>query len=284
MNALRRRLGKSFPYAPFPFHAGISARLAWLRGPLRGFRLALHLLAGVALVAVVKLDFRGWLRPEPLTRWWNRQLLNLLHVRVTVRGTPPRGPHLLVCNHISWLDIPVVAACELTRFVSKAEVHDWPVAGWLADAAGSFYIRRGAGGTKHITRDMAEHLKKGSVTLFPEGTTTDGSGMLRFQPRLFAAAIEGGAPVQPVALRYGRAANGENIAPYIGDDRLIDNLRRLLREPELRVELNYCEPIYPAAGQDRSSLAAAAHAAICGVVAPDSLVVATADADESLAA
>jgi 1-acyl-sn-glycerol-3-phosphate acyltransferase len=284
VNTLRRRLAKSFPYAPFPFHAGISSRLAWLRAPLRGFRLMLHLLAGMFLVSLVSLDFRGWLQRERLTRWWNRELLNLLHVRVSVRGTPPRSPHLLVCNHISWLDISVVAACELTRFVSKAEVHEWPVAGWLADAAGTFYIRRGAGGTKQITRDMAGHLKKGSVTLFPEGTTTDGSGMLRFQPRLFAAAIEGGAPVQPIALRYGRAANGENIAPYIGDDRLIDNLRRLLREPELRVELIYCEPIKPQAGQDRASLAAAAHAAVCSIVAPGSLPAPATDADESLAA
>ncbi|MBL6752398.1 MAG: 1-acyl-sn-glycerol-3-phosphate acyltransferase [Nevskia sp.] len=265
-------MARGFPRSPFPFRAGISAHRASLRMPIRSARLVLHLLAGTLLVATVKADRRGWLSREKLTRWWNRELLNILHVRVSVRGQSVDGPRVIVCNHVSWLDISVLAACELTRFVSKAEVAQWPVAGWLANAAGTFYLRRGAGGTRQLTQDLCTHLRnRGNVVFFPEGTTTDGSGVLKFQPRLFAAALETGTPVQPVALRYGRAENGENIAAFIGDDTLTANLFRLLRERELRLEVTYCPVVHPSQEHDRAALAQAAHAAVCGVVAPDQL-------------
>ena len=258
-----------------------------MRATFRGARLILHLFTGVALVLLVTLDWSGRIAPEPLTRWWNARLLKILNVRLRVRGQRPRGARLIVCNHISWLDISVIAASDLTRFVSKAEVASWPIAGWLANAAGTFYIRRGAGGTKQLTQALAAHLRGGgAVTLFPEGTTTEGGGMLKFQPRLFAAAIDSDSPVQPLALRYGRAANGENIAAFVGEETLTHNLRRLLRERELTVELTWCAPIHPQAGQDRTALAHAAHAAICAVVAPGQLPAATREAEEreSLAA
>ena len=258
-----------------------------MRAIFRGARLILHLFTGVALVLLVALDWSGRIAPEPLTRWWNARLLKILNVRLRVRGQRPHGARLIVCNHISWLDISVIAASDLTRFVSKAEVASWPIAGWLANAAGTFYIRRGAGGTKQLTQALAAHLRGGgAVTLFPEGTTTEGGGMLKFQPRLFAAAIDSDSPVQPLALRYGRAANGENIAAFVGEETLTHNLRRLLREPELTVELTWCAPIHPQAGQDRTALAQAAHAAICAVVAPGQLPAATREAEEreSLAA
>jgi 1-acyl-sn-glycerol-3-phosphate acyltransferase len=252
-----------------------------LRAIFRGARLILHLFTGVALVLLVALDWSGRIAPEPLTRWWNARLLKILNVRLRVRGQRPRGARLIVSNHISWLDISVIAASDLTRFVSKAEVASWPIAGWLANAAGTFYIRRGAGGTKQLTQALAAHLRGGgAVTLFPEGTTTEGGGMLKFQPRLFAAAIDSDSPVQPLALRYGRAANGENIAAFVGEETLTHNLRRLLRERELTVELTWCAPIRPQAGQDRTALAQAAHAAICAVVAPGQLPTAMRDAEE----
>ena len=259
-----------------------------MRAILRGARLILHLCTGVALVLLVTLDWSGRIAPEPLTRWWNARLLKILNVRLRLRGQPPpQGAQLVVCNHISWLDISVIASSQLTRFVSKAEVGSWPIAGWLANAAGTFYIRRGAGGTKQLIQALAAHLRGGgAVTLFPEGTTTEGGGMLKFQPRLFAAAIDSGSPVQPVALRYGHAANGENIAAFVGDETLTHNLRRLLRERELTVELTWCAPIQPQAGQDRTALAQAAHAAICAIVAPGQLPAATREIEEreSLAA
>lgn len=241
-----------------------------LRANLRGARLIVHLCTGLLLVAAVTVNKH--LSREKLTRWWNARMLTILHVRVRIVGQPAAGPRLIVCNHISWLDIGVLASTELSRFVSKAEVGKWPIAGALANAAGTFYIRRGAGGTKQLIQLIAQHLRSGgSATVFPEGTTTEGGRVLKFQPRLFAAAIESGSPVQPVALRYGLAANGENIAAFVGEETLTHNLRRLLKERELEVELHYCTPIQPQPAQDRASLAEAAHQAICAVIAPGSL-------------
>jgi 1-acyl-sn-glycerol-3-phosphate acyltransferase len=246
--------------------------------------LILHLLYGLCLVALVSLDWRRRLSPERLTHHWNGLLLKILRVRLSVRGQPAAGARILVCNHISWLDIPVLAACEQTRFVSKAEVRNWPIAGWLATAAGTFYIKRGAGGTKRLIQSMSQHLQQqGSVVLFPEGTTTVGDAVLRFQPRLFAAAIETGVPVQPVALRYGRGVNGDNIAPFVGDDDLLSNLLRLLREPGLEVELNYCAPI-PSQTHDRAALARLAHAAVSEALAPAGARTGTTTAETPLAA
>jgi 1-acyl-sn-glycerol-3-phosphate acyltransferase len=256
-----------------------------LRANLRGARLIVHLCTGLLLVLAVTLYPR--LSREKLTRWWNSRLLVILHVRVRIVGQPAAGARLIVCNHISWLDIPVLASAELTRFVSKAEVGKWPIAGALANAAGTFYIRRGAGGTKQLIQAIAAHLRDGgSATVFPEGTTTEGGRLLKFQPRLFAAAIDSGSPVQPIALRYGPAANGENIAAFVGEQTLTHNLRRLLKERELDAELHYCALVQPQPGQDRAAVAQAASDAIAAIVAPGSLVAPQADTPsaESLAA
>ncbi|MDE2148222.1 MAG: 1-acyl-sn-glycerol-3-phosphate acyltransferase [Gammaproteobacteria bacterium] len=220
------------------------------------------------MLLVLLLRLQGGHRPSSaarLSRWWLRRLLRILHLRLRILGTPLPGPRLLVCNHVSWLDIPVIGAVELTRFVSKAEVRDWPLVGWLAYAPGTFYLKRGAGGTRELVAALAAHLPHGNVALFPEGTTSTGEHVLRFTPRLFAAAIEAGCPVQPVALRYGPAADGSRIAPFVGDDTLVSHLWRLLREPELEVELIFCAPL-ATAGAERAALAETARAAVAAAV------------------
>ena len=87
-----------------------------------------------------------------------------------------------------------------------------------------------------------------------------------------------------VSADIASAANGENIAAFIGDDTLTANLLRLLRERELRVEVTYCEAQYPAEQHDRAALAQAAFAAVCQVVAPEQLRGNAADGADSLAA
>lgn len=232
-----------------------------LRVWMRGARLSAHLLTGLLLVAAVNLSF-GRLRPEPLTRFWNRRLLRVLNLRVSVRGGFAPGARVTAANHVSWLDIPLLAACEPTRFIAKSEVRDWPVAGWLANAAGTFYIRRGKGGARPLIENLVPHLQQGgSVVLFPEGTTTDGRDVLPFHARLFGAAIDAGARIQPVALRYGAARDGRLIAPFIGDDDLVSHILRLLREPELVAEVVYGTPI-AVHGMERDVLARRAEAAV----------------------
>lgn len=240
-----------------------------------------HVAYGVALSALVAVDRdRRWKREQLAVRW-HKRLLRILHIDVEINGKPAAGARILVSNHVSWMDIPVLAATEPTRFVSKAEVHGWPIAGWLADASGTFYLKRGAGGTKRLIEDLREFVLGGGLfVFFPEGTTTDGRSLLRFQPRLFAVALESGCPVQPIALRYQPTVDGRDIAPFIGDDDLLSHLFRVLREPGLKVELCYSEAIDPV-GRNRGQLAEATQAAIQALIAPASR---GADRDRALAA
>ena len=227
----------------------------------RALHLLVHLLVGLVIAVALQCSF-GRLRPEPLARWWSARLLAVFNISLRCRGSALGRARLSVANHISWLDIPLISASQDTRFVSKSEVRDWPVAGWLANAAGSFYIRRGRGGAAPLLKRLCPHLERGgSVVIFPEGTTTAGEQPGLFHPRLFAAAIAAECPVQPIAIRYGRASNGEHIAPFIGDTTLAGHILRLLREPALRAEIFYCAPI-PSRGLDRNTLAEAARASI----------------------
>ena len=229
-----------------------------LRASYRGLRVVLHVLVGVLLALIVALDLRGWLAPQKLGQWWSAVLLDIFNLRWQVHGAPAAGARLSVANHVSWLDIPLLAACEPTRFVSKSEVRHWPVAGWLAWAMGTFYIRRGKGGARPLLNQLTPHLAAGgNVVIFPEGTTTDGRSVLEFHPRLFAAAIDAQCLVQPIAIRYASA-----VAPFIGDDDLVSHILRVLREPELTAHISYCAPL-PAAGCQRDELAQAARQVVC---------------------
>lgn len=243
----------------------------------RAFLLILLLLAGLLLAAVLLADRRGRLSRERLGQWWHRRLLAIFNIRLRVRGAAIVTPQLTVANHVSWLDIHVLGSLLPTRFISKSEVRDWPVAGALAEAAGTFYLRRGrgrrpaavepcTGGSRPLLEKLVPHLRAGgSVTLFPEGTTTDGARVQPFHARLFGAAIESACHVQPVALRYANGHDGEPVAPFVGEDDLLSHILRLLREPGLDVEVTFCAALSPV-DADRDELACAAESAIRRVV------------------
>lgn len=242
--------------------APLMAMVAVPRLALRSVALIVLLAYGLFLALLVRLDPTDRVRPEILGRHWSRALLRLLDIRVTASGRPPQGGGLIVANHISWLDIPLIYAQVGTRFVSKSEVQAWPVAGWLADAAGTFYLRRGQHGSRPLLARLVPFLSAGgAVVVYPEGTTTTGEDVLPFHPRLFAAAIESGCPVQPVALRYGPGANGESLAPFVGDDDLLSHLLRLLRNASLEARVVFTAPL-DSAGRTREQLAEAAREAI----------------------
>jgi len=239
-----------------------------MRTLLKTILLIAHLAVGVMLAAAISIDLRRKLEPEKLAKWWSVRALRILDVEVVVHGRGIAGPRVLVANHISWLDIPVIAALEETRFVAKSEVREWPIAGWFAIAAGTFFIRRGKGGAKPLLAKALPHLRSGgSFVFFPEGTTTAGNSVLKFHPRLFAAAIDANCPVQPIALRYELTPRGEAVAPFIGDDDLFSHILRVLRTPSLAVQISYCPAIAPHA-MDRDAIAQQAHAAISRNVTP----------------
>ena len=216
-------------------------RIVW-----RSLRLTGHVLFGLLLTPfILHRHPGGILRTHPVvTSWWHNRLTDILGVRVTVSGYRPQAPALLVSNHVSWLDIVILGGLTHTDFLSKDEVRRWPLIGWLAARAGTLFIRRGDGQAGAVSAQIAQRLcEQGLLTLFPEGTTTDGREVRPFFSRLFAAAVDTGTDVVPVALRYHIGGGFDPVAPYTGSQSLAQNLRGLLQRERTEVHVVFTQPI-----------------------------------------
>lgn len=181
---------------------------------------------------------------------WAHGFLRLWRIELQVRGQPPaRGPLLLVANHISWLDILVLHAAGYCRFVSKADIKDWPMIGMMATGAGTLYIARDSRrDALRVVHHMRDALVRGEVVaVFPEGTTSDGLTLLPFHANLIQAAVSAQAPVLPVALEFidGRSGRMSTAPMYIGDQTLLESVWRTLTTPGLRAVVSYGEPQRP---------------------------------------
>jgi 1-acyl-sn-glycerol-3-phosphate acyltransferase len=143
--------------------------------------------------------------------WYHRQVCRLLGIRLEVEGIVAENvPVLLVCNHTSWLDIPVLSALAPVSFVAKLEVGNWPFVSALARLQRSVFVdrtRRLAAGD--AANAITRRLKQGdTIVLFAEGTSSDGNRVLPFKTSLFGAvagADEGGSQrvvVQTAAVVY----------------------------------------------------------------------------------
>lgn len=236
--------------------------------------LLLHAALGVVLTLLMTRPRQAAPGPvfDAIVCWWRARAARILHLELRVRGRPVDGPALLVANHISWMDIPVLGWIPTISFLSKAEVRRWPVIGWLAARGGTLFIRRGERkGADAAAEQITWHLVRGrKVVLFPEGTTTDGSGVRKFHPRLFSSAMLAGVPVQPIALRYtlpqGQARGTPHpSAPFIGDDTFPAHLWRVLGERRIVAEVEFLAPLI-VRSHDRKTLAQSAQQQITRVV------------------
>ncbi|MCF1182812.1 1-acyl-sn-glycerol-3-phosphate acyltransferase [Marichromatium gracile] len=233
----------------------------------RLLRLVEHLITGTMIgLWIHLLDRLG--HPPAWTaravRWWNRRLCRVLGLTLEVSGRVAPGA-LVVANHVSWLDVPVLGAQGEMGFLSKSEVRRWPLIGWLARLAGTHFIVRGAHQTEQVMQGIADDLRGGrAVVIFPEGTTSDGQGLRRFHPRLFALAQIPGTRVQPVAIRYQHADHPapERAAAYTDDDNLVLSLLRIVRHPALRVRIECLAPLAPVPSARRHELAEQTRTAI----------------------
>jgi 1-acyl-sn-glycerol-3-phosphate acyltransferase len=239
---------------------------------------------GVMVVAAALLPILPLLpagRRARLIRGCARGVLRALGIRVIHRGglptrravpavsdatgRPSPGGALLVSNHVSWLDIVVLLATERTRLVAKREVGQWPVIGRIARYAGTIFVDRARPRTlPAVVDEVRSALAAGAVVaVFPEGTTSCGRAIGRFRPAFFQAAVDAGAAVVPVTLRFDVPGVGRtSAAAFIGDETVLDSIRRILRLPGLRISLACGAAIHPASGATRRSLARVAATAV----------------------
>lgn len=244
----------------------VSPRTSFLTQLQRGSRLVLKLLKGILLIGCAFPHLRPSER-DVIIECWCREVLDVLSVRVNLRGETPPGKVssvLFVANHVSWMDILVMNACRRVRFVVRAEVRQWPLLGWMAARTGAIFFKRTTPRElARVTKSVATSLRRGDcIALFPEGTTADDASTHAFHSGLFESAIAAEALIWPVGISYRRLDNSLHAdTPIIGSQSLIASIRNILTQPATRAQVSYTGPIESSDG-DRHKLTAWCHQSI----------------------
>jgi 1-acyl-sn-glycerol-3-phosphate acyltransferase len=215
----------------------------WLRIAVRSLALIALLLVFVPLHYLYRVISYG----SPFPMLFLRFAARVCGARVKVVGTHLKRDVFFVANHISWVDILALAGASGTAFVAKAELAEAPVVGWLASLNRTVFVKREhrMGVAEQINALKEALVDNWSVTVFPEGTTTDGQSLLPFKTSMLSV-LEPPPPgvlVQPVILDYGAVAEWIG---WIGEEGGLNNAKRVLsRKGSFPVRLHYLEPFSP---------------------------------------
>ncbi|MEE2793507.1 MAG: lysophospholipid acyltransferase family protein [Pseudomonadota bacterium] len=228
----------------------------WVRFTLRAFGIVLLLLVFVPLHYLYRIFAYG----SPFPMLFLRFTAWIVGARIKIVGTPLRRDVFFISNHISWVDILSTAGASGTAFVAKQELSEVPVIGWLCGLNRTVFVKReNRMGVAEQINALREALQDNwSVTVFPEGTVTDGHSLLPFKSSMISVLEPppAGVMVQPVVLDYGE--NAEDIA-WIGEESGLHNAMRVMaRKGSFRLSLHYLEPFSPVDYRGRKAVAAKA--------------------------
>ncbi len=206
-----------------------------------------------------------WLRqPSPWAMLFLRIAARVLGVRVKVHGKSLRKDVFFVANHVSWIDIPILAGINGTAFVAQDGVRSWPIIGWLASLNRTVFIsrtdRQNVG--DQVAQLRAAIAENWSVTLFPEGTTSDGQGLLPFKPALFETLVPPPRPmlIQPVLLDFGDV--GLEVG-WLGEETGWESAwKAFTRKGSYKVHVRFLDPFDPALCKDRKEISGLARSRI----------------------
>ena len=180
----------------------------------------------------------GWLQKTCVEVLWN------LEIDLSVEGQAPREG-LVVSNHLSYLDIVILSAAMPCFFVSKSEVDKWPFFGRAARSGGTLFIDRSSvASAGKVAAMISGRLKLlVPVLFFPEGTSTDGTSVLRFHSRLFEPAIVAGAPITAASVRYViEDGTPEREICWYGDDTFGGHMVKTLNSAPISAIVRFGEP------------------------------------------
>lgn len=219
------------------------------------------------LAGALRLPVRRWI---PLL--YHRALCGLLGVRIRVVGERHAAPALMiVSNHTSWLDIPVIASRMPLVFIAKREVSTWPLFGQLAKLQRTVFVdRTRRHKTADVNAEIASRMAEGDpVVLFGEGTSSDGNRVLAFRSALIGAARDALAEaehaervwLQPLSVAYvgldglpmGRQHRGR--VAWYGDLDLLPHLSEVIRGGAIDVTLTWGPPVAFDVNSDRKAVA-----------------------------
>jgi len=191
-----------------------------------------------------------------------RLVLAAMGIHYRVEGDVPSGRTLIVANHLSYLDIVIASVALPCAFVAKEEVGSWPFFGPLSKMGGAIFVDRSSRASAWDAADeMVLRLAEGvPVVLFPEGTSTDGSDVVRFHSTLFASAVEGRLAVAPAAIFYERSGAGtERDLCWFGDETFLPHLLRVLEVDDFMAVIRFGQAeVFP----DRGTAAWRSHDAV----------------------
>lgn len=233
--------------------------------PLGWALLALRLVLMLAMLIACAPLHLIW-RAVGAGRWWPRVFLagvgSIAGLDVRIEGRRVKGA-LLLANHVSWLDIPALSHASGTAFVAHDGLTAFPLLKWLCEMNDTVFIARHRRGSvsEQVEQIRAAMAETGCLTLFPEGTTSDGTGVAPFKSSLLSALdpLPAGLAVQPVALAY---RDVPDIA-WVGEEHGLDNFKRILaRLKPIRLTIRFLAPLEGAELADRKAVAQAAQAAI----------------------
>lgn len=230
--------------------------IGWCRFALRG----LAMVTLLALMVPLHYLYRIFAYGSPFPKYFLKWVAWIVGARVQISGTPLRRDVFFVANHVSWIDILALAGASGTAFVAKYELSQVPVIGWLCRLNRTVFVKRenrlGVAAQINALREALED--NWSVTIFPEGTTTDGQSLLPFKTSMLSV-LEPPPPgvlVQPVLLDYGEAA--EEIG-WIGDEDGFNNAKRILARPgSFPLKITFMEPFSPEEHRGRKAIGAKA--------------------------
>jgi len=208
-----------------------------------------------------------------IVKLWHRLACRRAGLRVRVSGAPvAEGAAMLTCNHISYLDISVIASRTDAIFVAKDDVAHWPCIGYLARLVGTIFVERDGTRARSQVGVLAGQLARGNrVVVFPEATSTEGWSVRPFKSSLFEApfSLLTGGPtlVQPITIAYLGGADGRPLTArerrqyaWVGDDTLVPHLWQVLRRRGAEVHLLFHPPVDARAFASRKQLAEYCHA------------------------
>lgn len=248
-----------------------------LRFAKKAIALSLHIALGVFLVTILGFWLphkKSFLLPHSafkrnLIRYWHKRACKILNIDLSISGTIPQQPCLVVSNHISWLDIIVIGSQIPVHFLSKSEVRQWPIIGWLAACVGTLFIQRGNGKSAQMAEVISTKISMGdSVLVFPEATSTNGSQTKRFFPNMFAAATKNNIDVLPLAIKYSEKEELSTTAPFIDDDTFFNHLLLVLNNNDIDVKITFLPAILHNADIDKKTLSTLSRNAILQVIQP----------------
>ena len=216
------------------------------------------LVVSLTLAVILHTVWRLFLQSSPWPRFFLLSVSWISGIATATTGNRIRNNVFYASNHHSWIDIPVISGVTGCTFVANDGIESWPLVGWLCKINHTIFVSRE---NRLNVGDQIDDLRAAMtgdqpVTIFPEGTTSDGSGLLPFKASLFAALVPPppGMMVQPVFLTYGR--HTARVA-WVGDEKVTENFWRLLSYwKPITATLHFLEPFDPALYTDRKAISA----------------------------